>query len=123
METPTVPQREERFKPTGGVNYDSLIMVSSRLKWHQKSLVISDHWQELPQVSFLSRQKFCHDKHTFVMTKVMFCRNKHMFVVTNTFVTTKIILVAAPTNDSTQAKKLSNLTEWGVEHNLDYFIK
>ena len=23
------------------------------------------HWRELPQVSFLSRQKFCHDKHIF----------------------------------------------------------
>ena len=41
METHTVPQQEERFKPTGGVNYDSLIMVSNRLKWHQKSLAIA----------------------------------------------------------------------------------
>ena len=40
---------------------------------------IYHHWGELPQVSFLSPQKFCCDKHTFVMTKM--------------------ILVAAPTND------------------------
>ena len=66
------------------------------------------HWRELPQVSFLSRQKyachlsrknyvcrdktrqkFCRDKHTFVATKDVFCRDKHMFVATKT------ILVAA----------------------------
>ena len=32
------------------------------------------HWWELPQGSFLSRQKFCCDKHV--------CRDKHIFVVT-----------------------------------------
>ena len=68
----------------------------------------------------LSWQKFCHDKNMFVMTKVLlqqayFCRDKscvlsrqtrvccdkHVFVVTKLllFVTTKIILVAAPAND------------------------
>ena len=39
-------------------------------------------WRELPQVSFLSRQKFCSDKHTFVMTKDVFCSDKHVFVMT-----------------------------------------
>ena len=36
------------------------------------------HWRELPQVSFLSRQEFCCDKHVFVATKDVFCRDKHM---------------------------------------------
>ena len=46
----------------------------------------------------LLRQKFCHDKHTFVATKDVFCLDKRMFAATNykTFVPTKIILVAAP---------------------------
>ena len=46
------------------------------------------HWQELPQVSFLSWQKFCCDKLTFVMTNMcllllnIFCRNKSMLDMT-----------------------------------------
>jgi len=36
--------------------------------------VDSCHWWELPQVSLLSQEKFCHDK-SFVMTKI-FCFNK-----------------------------------------------
>ena len=79
-----------------------------------------DHynWQELPEGSFLSRQKFCRNKLIFVLaTKVFsqqayFCQDKHtfvttkdMFVVTNTcfhktFITTKIILMAAPASDT-----------------------
>ena len=59
------------------------------------------HWLELPQVSFLSRQtrllsrqKYaCRDK-TFVATKDVFCHDKHVFVAT------KMILVAAPANDT-----------------------
>ena len=41
------------------------------------------HWRELPQVSFLSRQTFCRDKHTFVTTRHVLsrqtrvCRNKN----------------------------------------------
>ena len=67
------------------------------------------HWLELPQV--LSRQtRACRDKHTFVATKLCltrqkFCRDKYIFVATknvfcrdNTFVATKMILVA-PAND------------------------
>ena len=49
------------------------------------------------QESFLSRQKFCrdksHDKHTFVVTKEVVCHDK-------TFIAMKMILVAAPTNDT-----------------------
>ena len=47
-------------------------------------------WLELPQVSFLSRQIFCRNKHVFVETKHVFlsgqkyaCRDK-TFVPTNT---------------------------------------
>ena len=39
-------------------------------------------------------EKFCHAKHTFVMTKDVFCHNKQQKH------TTKIILVAAPANDN-----------------------
>ena len=66
----------------------------------------SYHWRELPQVSFSSRQKLCRYKHTFVATKDMFCRDKHMFVATKrvcrdkSFVVTKMILMAAPVNES-----------------------
>ena len=54
----------------------------------------------------LSQQKFCCNKHTFAVTKDVFCWDKHVFVTTNTFVATKLllkqkmILVAAPTNDT-----------------------
>ena len=50
--------------------------------------VVQYRWQELPQVSFLLRQKFCHDKrvcwdkHVFVTTKQVFCCNKSMLVTT-----------------------------------------
>ena len=64
---------------------------------------INYHWRELPQVSFLLRQKFCCNKLTFVMTntKHVSCHDKSLswqnyFVVTNiillqqhTFVVTK----------------------------------
>ena len=33
----------------------------------------------------LTWQKFCHDKHIFVVTKDMFSHNKHMSVTTKTF--------------------------------------
>ena len=64
----------------------------------------------------LSRQKYaCHDKHVFVATNI--CRDKHNFVATKVlsqqayfcrdkhkaFVVTKIIVVAAPANDSSRA--------------------
>ena len=51
---------------------------------------------------FLSRQNFCRDKKHFVATKIIlslqayFCRDKRVIV----FVATKLILVAAPANDS-----------------------
>ena len=45
----------------------------------------SYHWLELPQVSFLSRQKFCRHKHVFVTTKHIFCRDKSRIVATKIF--------------------------------------
>ena len=85
-------------------------------------MVVIYHWQELPQVSFLSRQKFCRNKHMFVATKntsfvtTKACLLRKTFVTTNmclfccdknilsyfckTVVVTKIILVAAPANGS-----------------------
>ena len=77
---------------------------------HVRSIVsrlLAYHWRELPQVSFLSWQNFCHnkhvffwrDKHMFVVTKHVFCHNKSMLVVTkifchdkHNFVATNIIL-------------------------------
>ena len=61
-----------------------------------KTRLLSYHWWELPQLSVLSQQKFCHNKHAFVVTKhvcchiiggsyhnCQFCHNKS-FVTTNT---------------------------------------
>ena len=42
----------------------------------------------------LSRQRFCRGKHAFVAKKDLFCCEKHVFVAT------RMILVAAPANDS-----------------------
>ena len=52
--------------------------------------VVEYHGRELPQVSFLSRQKFCLDKHMFVATKVLsrqtrVCRDKSKLVATKRF--------------------------------------
>ena len=69
------------------------------------------YWQELPQVSFLSRQKrllwrqnyVCCDK-SFVTTNIILSRQAYFFSRQKTcfvksFVATKMILVAAPAND------------------------
>ena len=36
----------------------------------ENSVAENCHWQEVPQVPFLSRQKFYCDRHMFVTTKV-----------------------------------------------------
>ena len=41
------------------------------------------HWRELPQVSFLSRQKFCHQKTHLLSWQKYACRNKHVFTESN----------------------------------------
>ena len=69
-----------------------------------ETIPLAYHWWELPQVSFLSwksfvmtKHVFCrdksHDKHTSVVTKDVDCHDK-------TFIAMKMILVAAPTNDT-----------------------
>ena len=71
-------------------------------KW-SLSAVYHYHWQELPQVSFSSRQKFCRNKHVFIAPKHVFCRDKSMLVATkllsrqtyfchNSFVLTSLFL-------------------------------
>ena len=57
------------------------------------------HWRELPQVSFLSRQKFCRDKHVFVATKHAFYRDK------STVASTKLLYFVATNKLSLQKKK------------------
>ena len=58
----------------------------------------------------LSQQiRVCRDKQTFVATKDVFCRDKHMFdTQSKTFVATKIMLVAAPANDSLSREPLGS---------------
>ena len=36
------------------------------IQMQTRQVLANYHWRELPQVSFLSRQMFCHDKHVFV---------------------------------------------------------
>ena len=60
--------------------------ISSLLAMPKTFLGVPTHplyyWRELPQVLFLSRQKFCRYKHVFVETKHVFCRDKSMLAVT-----------------------------------------
>ena len=42
------------------------------------SVFVPYHWGELPQVPFLSRQKFCRDKHVFVATKHVCVPRKYL---------------------------------------------
>ena len=83
----------------------SILVTTKRLSQQTRVCYDKDSW----------RQKLCHDKHTFVETKDVFCLEKHMFVATNdkTFVPTKIILVAAPANDSGHAQPFcAGLPRW-----------
>ena len=59
-------------------------VLTSHQSCSQSSFV---SWAELPQVSFLSQQKFCCNKHVFVATKQVCCcdQSRHMFVVTKIF--------------------------------------
>ena len=53
-------------------------------RWQQSFVLmrLRYHWRELPQVSFLSRQMFCHDKHVTVAKNVLsrqnICHNKYL---------------------------------------------
>ena len=44
----------------------------------------------------LSQQKFCHDKHAFVVTKDVFCHGKHTFVATKLLSCQKVYLWELP---------------------------
>ena len=46
----------------------------------QRATELFYHWRELPQVSFLSRQKFRRDKHGFVAAFHVFCRDVTRFL-------------------------------------------
>jgi len=67
------------------------------LSWGDSSIDLSDHCRELPQVSFMSGQKFSRDKHVFVTIKHVFCRDKSMLVTKKkiVFVATKIYIKSA----------------------------
>ena len=65
------------------------------------------HWRELLQVSFLSRRKFCRDKHVFVATKVSLSRQKYVCRDKRVFVATKVLLVAAPASDKSTHKRVN----------------
>ena len=98
-----------------------LVMTNMFLSWQNMSFVMTKvcslqqnlSWQIFVMINMCLWQKFCHHKHTFVMTKDMFCHDKILFVATNIccdkkfvttkilsyFVATKIILLTAPAND------------------------
>ena len=72
------------------------------------------------------KYNFCRDKHLFVATKHVFCsdkfcRGKHAFVLTSfcldkllsrqTFVATKMVLVAAPAKDINITYKLGKIAK------------
>ena len=62
------------------------------------------HWQCITDNKYLSQQQFCCDKHIFVTTNVLlrqayFSCDKRC-VLPQTFVMTKMILVAPPANDT-----------------------
>ena len=63
-----------------------LRVISLAWEWHQQWQTVRTsliyHLRELPQVSFLSQQKFCRDKHVFVVTKYVFWCDKSMLVAT-----------------------------------------
>ena len=70
-------------------NYVDPVVLHNAIEAHTRRY----HWWELPQVPFLSQQKFCLSQQntSFVMTKKKclsrqnFCRHKIMFVMTNTY--------------------------------------
>ena len=82
-------------------NKTSFVVTKVCLSWpnlcHDKPVFVATKYTNI----VLLRRKFCWSKHTFVMTKDVFCHDKHVFVATtkNTLVASKIILVAAATND------------------------
>ena len=75
------------IKCSSSQRFSRAVLVSMHQRCHAGPWLIefSYHWRVLPQVQFLSRQKFCHDKQVFVATNHVFCRN---FCRDKSFVTT-----------------------------------
>ena len=75
---------------TRGLSFFNEIIIIMIIKTAQNcvmgnySIHVYYHWQKLAQVSFLSRQTFCRDKHNFIATSILLLRQKTCFVVTNT---------------------------------------
>ena len=84
---------------------DQRATTTAKLHWTStqfghKTLHLSNyHWQELPQVSFLLRQKFCCDKHVFVATNTCLWQQNTSFAATKVcllwqiFVETRLCLL------------------------------
>ena len=105
-------------RPTHVCHYKTFVMTSLLLSQQKMCFATTN--------TRLSLQNFCHDKLTFVATKDVFCNDQHTFVTTKrlswqayfcrnkrcvlqrpthvchskTFVTTKMILLAAPATDT-----------------------
>ena len=69
------------------------------------------HWRELPQVSFLSRQtRICRAKY---LSRQKFCREKHTFVAINTCLSRQTRVCRD--NNTREARRLSRSKGgWGV---------
>ena len=84
-----------------------MLWVQSATQIYIRAFHIVDalyHWRELPQVSFLSRERFCPDKHVFVATNMclshdkarLLSRQKYSCREKITFVATKQTCVLSP---------------------------
>ena len=84
----------------GDVKAPCLLTDSENCETDKKSTCVNEddkayHWWELPQVTFLLRQKFCREKNIlsrqayFLSRQTCICRDK----------SAKMILVAAPASD------------------------
>ena len=72
----TMVQTNSRTKYFIGC-YSPCIM---RIEWLTAELGF-DHWQELPQTFVVTKDVFCHDRHVFVMTRVIGFFNSHLIIV------------------------------------------
>ena len=77
--------------------YNSTNIYCDKRHFAYKTSLLLSRQTHVCRDKHLSQQKFCRGKHTFVATKGMFCCDKHVSVAT------KIILMAAPANNSWSA--------------------
>ena len=98
----------------------SLLLSRQAYFSRDKSMLVATNTYLSQQivVTLVATKIFCRGKYTFVATKDVFCHDKHVFVTwlsrqtrvpppfqtrvcrDKTFVATKVILVAAPANNS-----------------------